>query len=150
MKLKLKHLVCYLPYGIPAKLSEKGIFNQDDEFPNPRTKELGVIKNISFWDPEITGQLHISDTYSFDFDEIDEIDIVLRPLSDLTKEIEVNGEKFVPYEKIKKMYPIDTFSSTSNTAQWSYRIIEKLAEWHFDFQGLIPSGLAIDINTLKK
>jgi hypothetical protein len=82
--------------------------------------------------------------------EIDNIKPILHPLSDLTKEIEVNGEKFVPYEKIKKMYPIDTFSSTSNTAQWSYRIIQKLFEWHFDIFGLIEDDLAIDINTLNK
>lgn len=87
MKLTIKELAPYLPYGIPAILSQKGIFNQDDEYPNPRTKELGIVKNISFWEPEITGQLHISDTYSFDFDEIDEICICLRPLSDLTKKL---------------------------------------------------------------
>jgi hypothetical protein len=147
MELEIKNLACYLPYGIPAKLSEKGIFNQDDEFPNPRTKELGVIKNISFWHPEITGQLHISDTYSFDFDEIDEIDIVLRPISNLTKEIEVNGEKFVPIDWIKKNYIGETMGV--NIATWSHRAVQKLAEWHIDFQGLIPAGLAIDINTIN-
>jgi hypothetical protein len=30
MKLETKHLAAYLPYGIPAKLSKKGIFNQYD------------------------------------------------------------------------------------------------------------------------
>jgi len=73
--------------------------------------------------------------------------LVLRPLSDLTKEIEVNGEKFVPIKKIKEMYPLDTFSSTSNIAQWSFRVVQKLLEWHFDY-GLIENDLAIDINTL--
>lgn len=163
MKLELKHIVGYLPYGIPAKLSKKGIFNQDDEYPNPRTLELGIIKNISFWHPEITGQLHVSDTYSFDFDEIDEVDIVLRPLSDLTKEIEVNGEKFVPmgalcsievseeedfklYGKIPEVWK---YLSETKIRYWDYWQVKKLYEWHFDIHGLIEKGLAIDINTLN-
>jgi len=103
-ELEFKHLAGYLPYGILAKLSKKGIFNQDNEYPNPRTKEIGIIKNISFWHPEITGQLHVSETYSFDFDEIDEIDFIFHPLSDLTKPIEVNGETFVPIIELAKLF----------------------------------------------
>jgi hypothetical protein len=159
MKLELKHLAGYLPYGIPAKLSQKGIFNQDDEYPNPRTLELGIIKNISFWHPEITGQLHVSDTYSFDFDEIDEVDIVLRPLSDLTKEIEVNGEKFVPYKKLGWEYCNGNtefgqliYCEYGESPKTAVNVLEylddleKLYEWHFDIHGLIEKGLAININ----
>ena len=176
-KLELKHIAPYLPYGIPAILSPKGIFNQDDEYPNPRTKELGIVKNISIWEPEITGQLHISDTYSFDFDEIDEICICLRPLSDLKNIIEVNGEKFVPIERLFEIkYPelvsrgreyytefvpnwvlcSGNWTATSLKISLSdiysnyYWLVQKLIEWHFDIFGLIEKGLAIDINTLKK
>lgn len=168
-KLELKHLSAYLPYGIPAILSPKGIFNQDDEYPNPRTKELGIVKNISIWEPEITGQLHISDTYSFDFDEIDEICICLRPLSDLKNIIEVNGERFVPLSVlVEKFRPLsrdlsiylfngsicigietEDYSHTIDLFD-GFLIIQKLIEWHFDIFGLIEKGLAIDINTLKK
>lgn len=98
--LTIKELAPYLENGILAKLSQKGILNQDDDYPNPRTREIGIIKNISFWGEEITGQLHVSETYSFDFDEIDEVDILVRPLSDLTKPITHNGETFVPMEKL--------------------------------------------------
>lgn len=73
----------------------------------------------------------------------------LRPMSDLQKEIHFNGETFTPAERIKKMYPSDTFlTSTSNPAQWSYRIVQKLLEWHFDIYGLIDENLAININEL--
>lgn len=170
MKLTIKELAPYLPYGIPAILSQKGIFNQDDEYPNPRTKELGIVKNISFWEPEITGQLHISDTYSFDFDEIDEICICLRPLSDLTKKIEVNGKKFEPIEwfeigddennsleydngNIKLIRSLEYLSKKGIVNDINYLpfgVIQKLFEWHFDVFGLIDAGLAIDINTLNK
>ena len=33
--------------------------------------------------------------------------------------------------------------------QSDYMLIEQLIEWHFDFQGLIEAGLAIDLNTVK-
>jgi len=78
----------------------------------------------------------------------DDFKLILFGLDNLTKEIEVNGEKFVPCEKIKEMYPIDTFYSTSNIAQWSHRIAKKLYEWHFDLHSLIENNLEIDINTL--
>lgn len=107
-------------------------------------------------------------------------EIYLRPLSDLTKEIEVNGEKFVPCEELlkirfKQYYESQTISRYQeicfnskivwfqNTANYnldipnyvninknSFDTIQKLLEWHFDIYGLIEQGLAIDINTLNK
>jgi hypothetical protein len=157
-KLELKDLAPYLPYGIPAILSPKGIFNQDDEYPNPRTKELGIVKNISIWEPEITGQLHISDTYSFDFDEIDEICICLRPLSDLTNIIEVNRGWFYPLDVIYKIWYEKDLSPFSKRIlndkiclypeSMPYWLVQKLIKWHFDIFGLIEKGLAISYNDL--
>lgn len=69
--------------------------------------------------------------------------LILRPLSDLTKEIEVNGEKFVPRSKFFGN-PLD-YIITKN----SYEVVQQLISWHFDIFGLIDAGLAIDINTLK-
>ena len=160
--LTLEQLAPYLPYGIPAKLSQKGIFNQDDEYPNPRTKEIGIIKNISFWYPEITGQLHISETYSFDFDEIDEVDILLRPLTDLTKEIEHNGESFVVIDILEQDENNDYLADCNIWTQKlfeeqkilslefiPYGVMQILFMYHFDVFGLIPKGLAKDINQIK-
>ena len=104
--------------------------------------------------------------------------LILRPLSDLTKEIEVNGEKFIPIfkifeieykgthhvENIRDMYfsesPTFLCSSHVGTASESsinmrnislnnHWKIEQLLEWHFDVSGLIDTGLAVDINTVK-
>jgi hypothetical protein len=91
-----------------------------------------------------------------------------RPLSDLTKEIEVNGEKFVPmewmeknihkmvsfYEPIDKSSEIEIDIMTEDYSQRislydGFRVIQKFQEWHFDYQRLIENGLAIDINTLQ-
>ena len=149
MKLELKHLAGYLPYGLKYKDIPKG------------------------------------------FDGIRELDIktfdwclengkpILRPLSDLTKEIEVNGEKFVPYINLAKKYAEMSgynediriyrnkcycysksseiefrfngrdFILNGKLVNAQYHLFLKLHEWHFDIHGLIPE-LAIDINTLNK
>ncbi len=120
---------------------------------------------------------------------------ILRPMSDLTKEIIHRGEKFVPIVEIGKLlgygnlekYEIDgvieygfetryaddaqgyTFGwhqTSQSFGVWYDQIDEetpsverlimnvdafdKLAEWMFDYRGLIPQGLAINMNTLDK
>ncbi len=87
--------------------------------------------------------------------------LLLHPLSDLTKEIEVNGNKFVPINELKKDYSGFFFESNpeisikiKNTAMyislaWTNEIQQKLLLWHFDIFGLIDAGLAVDINTVK-
>lgn len=86
---------------------------------------------------------------------------ILRPLLALTKEIEHNGEVFVPIKVLEKDYSGFYFASnlevlfkSKNTnlyisMNWPLQILNKLYEWHFDVNGLIDRGLAIDINTLK-
>lgn len=84
---------------------------------------------------------------------------LLRPLSYLTKEIEHNGEKFVPIRKLleannfnlEKMETeyINSFAKSMVEIQIAYDDAQLLLRWHFDIFGLIEKGLAIDINTLK-
>ncbi len=154
MKLELKHLAPYLPYGLKAQA--------------PKNGKIILLKGmygntLDFLDEE-DGHY----TYSLDYAKI-----ILRPLSDLTKEIEHNGEKFVPVESIDYgpcvvlgRFELETEGGTINLfdddgkqiAQLGkdfipfndYNIITHLLEWHFDVFGLIEAGLAIDINTLKE
>ena len=87
-----------------------------------------------------------------------EIKPILHPLSDLTKEIEHNGEKFVPTEKLDHILTIYDNSvilelrdyKRIDLIKYPLDIIQKLYEWHFDIHNLIENGLAIDINTLNK
>ena len=84
---------------------------------------------------------------------------ILRPLSDLIKEILYKGKKIVPLSEILKDQRSD------NNVQHLFRlilncgmnemcfilpfwVIQKLVEWHFDVAGLIEKGEAININTL--
>lgn len=97
---------------------------------------------------------------------------ILNPLSDLIKEIEHKGEKFVPLYKLFQP-PIDKEDCAFTNERKSYRlyapighdvlkydvnkdcnvntfwVVQKLAEWHIDFAGLIEKGDAIDVNTLE-
>jgi hypothetical protein len=87
----------------------------------------------------------------------------LHPISDLTKEIDcpdVMGEKFVPINRLKKEhseYPLLIDGNVFFTDRCNLNMLEiheinkifqKLYQWHFDINGLIEKGLAIDINTL--
>lgn len=141
MKLKLEHLAPYLPYGLRAKLGDK-------------TADMHVtfemicgsdIENVPCF------RKHSRDKYP--------IKPILHPLFDLTKEITVDGEKFKPFDSLYKLSDyteyLNSLEEQDNKydlytpSRWPYELFEKLLEWRFDVFGLIKSGLAIDVNTLK-
>lgn len=143
MKLELKHLSAYLPYDVKVyDIGTKKIFSTPL---NLKTIEY-LVENIT------------KDSL---------LKLVLRPLSDLTKEIEVNGKKFVPADILNEYDNggIAFECDTNGYGEWymaffyadgldsfsfsNFEIIrEKLLEWHFDVFGLIEQNLAININTL--
>jgi hypothetical protein len=163
MKLELKHITPYLPYGLNFQCVD--IESQEyEELPFVGINISNGFEKLLISNQEI---------------EIDELDVneyevykpILRPLSYLTKEIEVNGEKFVPSERIDTHFlQINGFQSkikyckseignidlleikgiSCGILSVDYWIIQQLFEWHFDVFGLIKQGLAIDINTLEK
>jgi hypothetical protein len=162
MKLQIKHLASYLPYGLSVKEMHSG--------------KIGYVNDVFQLSPD-----YDEDDLKITFDHSDGNHIwmlkpLLRPLSDLTKEIEVNGERFVPlqklfdlpYERISTRYEpkngwiIQYRVATEKGHGWIERLVpykldaiplcmaKKLYEWHFDIHGLIPEGLAIDLNTVEK
>ena len=151
MKLELKHLSGYLPYGLKVYRENKSI-ESDTFFIVGASKTCVFLQNNG---------LAVVD--------MERIKPILRPLSDLTKEIEVNGEKFVPndllnarfrqsskdlvpYKSLRYNLELDiqteVYSQTIDLFD-GHLIVTQLLEWHFDIYGLIEQGLAIDINTLK-
>jgi hypothetical protein len=67
---------------------------------------------------------------------------VLRPLSDLDKEIEINGKKFIPFVKIG-IYPnVEYLIEQIMTGMVEVIVFDMLLKWHFDVYGLIEKGLA--------
>lgn len=167
-KLTLKEIAGYLPYKLSARLSQQGIFNLDSEHPNENAHKIGFIDNFYFNDGELSGSLKISEKFSFDFEEGD-IEILLHPLEMLTKTIIHNGVEIIPvvellgHSVLKKhnhLFGYDRRKYYSkfmieNTNEWVYNSIpsdfqsmdyftvQKLQEWHIDYQNLIPRGLAV-------
>lgn len=85
--------------------------------------------------------------------------MILRPLSDLTKEISHNGTRFVPKDEINQYTKTNADGTLyllvggdyweSCPLKWDYQTVEQLLSRHFDIYGLIGDGLAIDINMIK-
>jgi hypothetical protein len=177
MKLEIKHLAPYLPYGV---------------------RFIGKYKDWEYENhPMILCPIDLT-ANKFEY-----IKPILSPLSDLTKEIEYNGEKFVPIEwlfiylvdesdvvefdftkGITPIFQVDdgwnhcisfkndygrdlcfSFDSNSNSfmlglgwenefgVEWcmisnQYEMFQKLFEWHFDLFRLIENNLAININKI--
>jgi hypothetical protein len=130
MTLELNHLSAYLPFNV--------LVCETDDIENS-------IQKLTLSNFQEIVELPLTTTA-----------LILRPLSDLTKEIEHNGEKFVPRDMISigfgNFIEEGVFyycAEKSDIKRLSYDTIVKLLEWHFDVFGLIEKGLAIDINSIK-
>ena len=78
--------------------------------------------------------------------------LILHPLSDLTKEIEHKGEKFITMKKIAIYNPnnVEYLIECVITGLVEYIVLRQLIEWHFDIADLLSKGEAIDVNTLEE
>lgn len=135
MKLEFKHFVPYLPYGL--KLIDNG-----------NIVELSI--------------LNLQIIFDYPLIRTDHVKPIFHPLSDLTKEIEHNGEKFVPFEKCggilngndgEPKHITHLFNCSLGKVEprfLQHWIYENLISWHFDVFGLIEQRLAIDINHISK
>lgn len=140
MKLEIKHLAPYLPYGLKFKSL---ITHEIDELKMVNLKKGFYGGNQDYIVEEEEGIICHS---------IKEIKPILRPLSDLTKEIEIDGVKFVPVfhtKELKEDFILSGDESYFYNCMDLYEDFQKLFTWHFDVFGLIPAGLAIDINTIE-
>jgi hypothetical protein len=151
MKLELKHLAPYLPYGLKCK----AFCEKQGEL----TKNYSSKKMTSLY-AEKDGSVCIFISTTGYNSVRHNVKPVLRPLSDLTKEIEIDGEKIITIEFLENIacdlldaasfYPIENEYRLSkiNWLHESFLIVQKLIEWHFDVFGLIEKGLTIDINKI--
>lgn len=147
MKLEPKHLFPYGPYSLKVIMEGK-----KTNVAWMSTKNIAVIR------PDGIGEYK---RIAWRYAHLN-IKPILRPLSDLTKEIAHNGETFCPLNILSRMYKtgwkwlpneLHLFASWDDHNK-HYRsptleMYQKLYEWHFDVFGLIEKGLAIDINTLN-
>lgn len=147
MRLEKKHFAAYLPYGLICE-----VINWDAKISRYRTtiSELHAV----YSDGSCVFHDLVESEQGFQ-----SVRPILRPLTDLTIEIEVNGEKFVPIDWLEdKYYTLDLHKQCLRLLEedgenWvnqsDYMLIEYLKEWHFDIFGLITEGLATDANKLK-
>lgn len=146
MKLELKHLSPYLPYGLKVHNGN-------------HAQTMTKCYNDPFVMIEITGY-GMGQRFTMNPDKVKPIwKPVLRPLSDLMKHEYINTfwQKDSFLDEItesdnqleKATHFINRFRITDNDYCYPYDFFSKLFENHFDVFGLIPAGLAIDINTLK-
>jgi hypothetical protein len=127
----------------------------------------------------LNGELYITYDGGSTGKSLNDCRLLLLNLSDLTKEIEHNGEKFVPILEILKVngkwnrnidrclfdgafikeigyhygQPNNESFQISETIKYpisNVRTHEWLLKNHFDVFGLIEAGLAIDLNTINK
>lgn len=133
-KLTLREIAPYLPYGLKMIFEKSGKIIELSGIELSESEKLIFIHKNAFFE---------STKWNFK--------PILRPLSDLTKEIEHNGEKFVPIKKlgINKMW-LGINDYHIHVYNQPYSEVQQLLEWHFDIFGLIEAGLAIDINTLEQ
>jgi len=131
MKLELKHLAPYLPYGLKYRLY--------GNFP--------IQKGVDNWIEDI---IEIN-PFNFTLEKVltyETCKPILHPLSDIHK----NEFNFI-YDKETDYYSINDWillnAESRLTSKFSYEFWALLFENHFDVFGLIEQGLAVDINTLK-
>jgi hypothetical protein len=146
--LTIKELAPYIPYRL------KGKSNQYDSI----DLLLGIYGTMGH---SLTLCHRINNHNTCDYDcNVNEFKPILRPLSDLIKEIEVNGKKFVPAYRTQVHINDKYLPFTVNgrivlenrivTNTILYTDMQYLISLHFDVFGLIEKDLAIDINKLVK
>ena len=111
---------------------------------------------VKFESGEIAG--YNATTYFYDKFNNENLPIC-RPLSDLTKPIEHNGEKLVPIVELAKMrssivenvipMAFEAIKRDIKSKRLPFDMVLKLIEWKFDIANLIETGEAIDVNTLE-
>jgi hypothetical protein len=95
--------------------------------------------------------------------QLEKFNLILRPISDLTKTIEHNGEKFIPIRMLENTHGIEylkkylreqdspnIYGKHFNTYELKFGALSKLIKLHFDVYSLIEKGEAIDVNSLNE
>jgi len=138
----IKELSAYLPYGLKCEITTTT--------DNILIEELTGFEYTTDWYAlfrgvkQGTNGVGMFGTCSLLFDRVKPI---LRPLNDITKEIEHNGEKVEGWELISLSYKdaerTVNHLKNGNWNRLSYWKVERLFQHHFDVFGLIEKGKAI-------
>lgn len=157
MKIEVKHLSPFLPYGL--QLIQKNDWHSQD-WSKYRIIILDQLSHSVSPDAHwfYIGGAVLGDEKTHVNYEHEQFKPIMRPLTDLTKVIEVNGESFLPYDKLKSVVQKEQWIKICETinndydkiCDMPYWWVRQIISWHFDIDGLIEAGYAVDINTLEK
>tara|TARA_R110000782_G_scaffold106389_1_gene194623 strand:+ start:77 stop:505 length:429 start_codon:yes stop_codon:yes gene_type:complete len=142
MKIELKHLAPYLPYGLR-------IFNKDNK--GSYILSTGSIDRVielpEIFKPILRPLSDLTDPLiNLIFKDTGENGIIIsRYISDSLKDLTIT----ITYKIMGDVFT-DFVINRNDIRYTDYWIVEKLFENHFDVFGLIDKGLAIDINTIKQ
>jgi hypothetical protein len=140
-----------LPYGVKCQLM--GMVKDDHE--DPPVPLIFQITGMNKQEVVIEGNSEY---------DIEDVFPLLRPLSDLTKEITQanynDGKPFVPINEMGGFNLAPSIISgdiahkihggwSTYTEDWPMSVIQKLNEWHFDYRDLIGQGLAVSIHDIE-
>lgn len=137
--LQLKDICGYLPYGLIVPLN--GNLYKIEEWRNDHLNNM------------IAKKVDAKGTLVFNFSH-ELIKPILRPMSNLTKEITHNGETFIPIIELAKIsFPKSSIFHVNGNEVYCYNdhidfdyvYFDKLSEWMFDFRGLINENLALAV-----
>lgn len=125
MKLELKHLAPYLPYGLKSWSGEKEILITGSTLYRMETIVIKpILRPLSdLTEKECKKLLNNDHIFNFWYGKDKDGDYIYK-----------EGYTSSIYRSYKGM---------------PYSMVQHLFQWHFDVFGLIDEGLAIDINTLK-
>ena len=136
MKLEIKHLAAYLPYGLKIQGQTHG--------------EIAELSCLTETTVNIkVGGLDRDFTYGM-WADIFEIKPILRPLSDFGGKRIGKDVKQELKCSLDIVYELWDFKRGSKTLEEiSYGLFLVMCQNHIDFNKLIEKGLAIDINTIE-
>ena len=138
-QLEFKHLAPYLPHSLTCLID-----NDDNDCVR---MELTSLTTGSSYECADFVSMDTSSADTVNMVHIENIVPVLRPLSDLHKEI--NGR--VPANFLYREYDLTdlTFNGHCENPKYGYEVYSYLIGLHFDVFGLIEQNLAMDINKLN-
>ncbi len=116
----------------------------------------GTLKVLKFTKSDIYYGIGQSLMNYKSFHRTEEFMPIVRPLSRLTEEIEVDGERFVPLIALRfakadvlrtqeeEKRNLESFIKNIHKSRVQLCIVQKLASWHFDLFNWLGRGLAVE------
>lgn len=131
MELEVKHLAPYLPYSLKIQYIVRD-----------KVEKTGYMRSISHNEDE-THPTRVSINHNYE-EHIWMFKPILRPMEDIKYYVEFLNKYNVDFDKKE-----GCLVKRKNENYTRLNELDFLFQNHFDVFGLIPKGLAVDINTLS-